>query len=258
MYHSITFGVNDKFFNTWDDWHIVPESRPVINPPSPKTNYVEVPGMDGSLDYTEALGSLKYNNREGSWTFYVMNDYTDKNYKFNSWNELYNEILEAVHGKYVMVWSEDDPKYVYHGRVTINEWNSGDPNYSKITISYNLEPYKNKASLDQNGKPKKDTDISTASADWKWDELYTNTIVYGKFDVSNRKVRTLYNKYDDDLEISITLTAPMSITYRGKEYKLSSGKNRDSGIILRPGDNQILFEGNGQVIIDYDKDGVVL
>ena len=29
FYHSVVFGEK----NTWDDWHLVPSSRPVINPP---------------------------------------------------------------------------------------------------------------------------------------------------------------------------------------------------------------------------------
>lgn len=43
MYHSINFyeNVNDILLkngnNTWGDWHLVPSSRPVFSPPSPKT-----------------------------------------------------------------------------------------------------------------------------------------------------------------------------------------------------------------------------
>lgn len=63
MYHSVFFGGK----NTWDDWHIVPSSRPVIKPPTKKTNYLDIPGADGNLDLSEALtGYPVYNNREGS------------------------------------------------------------------------------------------------------------------------------------------------------------------------------------------------
>ena len=41
--------------NTWDDWHILAESRPVFAPPEPKTNYIDVPGGNGSLDLSELL-----------------------------------------------------------------------------------------------------------------------------------------------------------------------------------------------------------
>ena len=51
MYHSITIG--DK--NTWDDWHLIPTTRPLFAPPGVKKNIVSIPGGDGSLDLTEAL-----------------------------------------------------------------------------------------------------------------------------------------------------------------------------------------------------------
>ena len=74
MYHSITFG--DK--NTWDDWHLIPSSRPLFNPPTPKTKYQDIPGANGKLDLSEALtGYPVYDNRIGSFEFYVMNGYQE-------------------------------------------------------------------------------------------------------------------------------------------------------------------------------------
>ncbi len=43
MYHSITIGNK----NTWDDWHLIPATRPLFNPPTVKTNMVNIPGGDG-------------------------------------------------------------------------------------------------------------------------------------------------------------------------------------------------------------------
>ena len=74
MYHSITFG--DK--NTWDNWHIVPTSRPVFNPPKQKTKFLEIEGGNSLIDLSEALtGYPLYDNREGSFEFVVMNDYKE-------------------------------------------------------------------------------------------------------------------------------------------------------------------------------------
>lgn len=36
MYHSITIGEK----NTWDDWHLIPTSRPLVNPPSVNTHLI--------------------------------------------------------------------------------------------------------------------------------------------------------------------------------------------------------------------------
>lgn len=58
--------------NTWSDWHLIPDGMPLVEPPPIKSNkgdYVDVPGAHGSLDYTGILSGIKYGDREGSWTF---------------------------------------------------------------------------------------------------------------------------------------------------------------------------------------------
>lgn len=146
MYHSITIG--DK--NTFDDWHLFSPTRPVVSPPSPKTSYVDVLGMNGSLDYTEALTSTpRYNDREGSWEFIVLNPGDVPQYSIEmegvhvyAWAELYSKIMKYLHGKYFdRIVLEDDPMFTYKGRLWVNEWRS-DQNWSRIVINYRLKPFK--------------------------------------------------------------------------------------------------------------------
>jgi len=153
LYHSITFG--DK--NTWDDWHIVPSSRPVFNPPSLKRKLLDIPGADGSIDLSESLtGYPVYTNREGSLEFIVMNGY-------KQWYQAYSDIMDYLHGKTMRAILEDDREYFYEGRFTINEWKSS-KDWSRIVIDYDLGPYKwlLHASLD----------------DWEWNSFnfYTGII----------------------------------------------------------------------------------
>lgn len=137
MYHSITFG--DK--NTWTDWHLVPSSRPVINPPKPKVQYVDIPGADGSIDITESLaGRPVFEDREGSLEFIVLNDFNVDNYNYN-WIDVYTSIMQYLHGRRMKMILEDDPNYYYDGRFTVNSWKS-DQNNSTITIDYRVSPYK--------------------------------------------------------------------------------------------------------------------
>ena len=65
--------------NTWDTWWLIPSSRPVINPPGFKSNYIEIPGMDGSIDISTVLtgGYPTYSNRTGSIEYYVMREYDE-------------------------------------------------------------------------------------------------------------------------------------------------------------------------------------
>lgn len=133
MYHSITFGE----MNTWDDWHLVPSTRPIFNPPTLKKKTLEISGGNGLIDVSESLtGYPLYNNREGSIEFIVMNDY-------KNWEEAYSDIMDYLHGQSMRVILEDDPEYYYEGRLTVNNWRS-DSKWSLITIDYSLAPYKTK------------------------------------------------------------------------------------------------------------------
>ena len=138
MYHSITFGE----MNTWTDWHLVPSTRPVFNPPALKKKTLEISGGSGLIDVSESLtGYPLYTNREGSVEFIVMNGY-------KSWEKTYSDIMDYLHGHYMRAILEDDPDYYYEGRFTVNNWKS-DSRWSLITIDYSLAPYKTKIDANQ-------------------------------------------------------------------------------------------------------------
>ena len=131
IYHSITFGTK----NTWDDWHLVPTSRPVVNPPAQKVKTLEIPGGDGLIDLSTSLtGYPVYQNRTGSFEFLVMNDY-------KPWQQAYTDIMDYLHGFTMQMVLEDDPDYYYTGRFAVNAWKS-EQNWSKIVIDYSVGPYK--------------------------------------------------------------------------------------------------------------------
>ncbi len=157
MYHSITFKIAESYVtdgeerNTWDDWHLVPTSRPVVNPPSVKTKYVDIPGGNGSLDLTTVLTKQPlYGQRTGSWEFLVMNDY-------EPWDVIYRKIMDYIHGMRVQVFPEDEPGYYYEGRISVNNWKS-DVHNSYITLDYTLDPYKKWA-------------LTSSDENWLWDPL---------------------------------------------------------------------------------------
>ena len=144
MYHSVTFG--DK--NTWDDWRLVPASRPVFNPPAQKVKTLEIPGGDGVIDLSQSLtGYPVYQNRTGSIEFIVMND-------FKPWHMAYSDIMDYLHGQKLRAILEDDPEYFYEGRFVVNAWKS-EKDWSRITIDYDVGPYK--------------WSVLSSTDDWLWD-----------------------------------------------------------------------------------------
>lgn len=128
-YHSII--ISGK--NTYGEWEMYPTSRPHIAPPEVKTSYVDLPGADGGIDYTDLLtGEPRYGYRKGSWEFLLIPQ--------DKWASVYRSLVSFLHGKVHTVILEDDPNYVYTGRLSVNEWQSAAHN-SLITIDYILEPF---------------------------------------------------------------------------------------------------------------------
>ena len=131
--HSIIFG--DK--HTWEDWGLVPASRPSVAPPTVNTNTIEIPGMNGILDLSDIpLGFPTYGSRTGSWKFYIAHDITGL-----TWDESYAQILAYLHGRRKTCILTDDKSYYYNGRFSVDELQS-DKMASMVTIQYTLDPFK--------------------------------------------------------------------------------------------------------------------
>lgn len=227
MYHSITFGTK----NTWDDWHLIPTSRPLFNPPSVKTNLIEIPGGDGALDLTTALaGRPLYKNRTGSLEFYVDNNFLD-------WTVLYSEIMVYLHGQKMRAVLEDDPSYYYEGRFAINAWKSNKER-SSLVIDYDVNPYKK--------------DILGTDEEWIWDTFNFETGIiryYKDLPVSGSLSVTVIV---DMMPVSPTITtsaAGMTVSFSGETYNLSKGVNHIPEIVLPQGSNVLTFTGSGTITI---------
>ena len=71
--------------------------------------------------------------------------------------------MENIHGIYFDdIEYEEEPGYFYAGRFTVNQWAS-DEKLSKITLDYDLKPYKRQWIFDYNGNDKK--------WEWFWDSF---------------------------------------------------------------------------------------
>lgn len=151
MYHSITFGDGSLYpadysviekrgqfagVNTWEDWHLIPSSRPTVAQAGVSTNFVEIPGRrKGPVDMSEYLtNDIIYTQRSGSFEFYVDNDH-------EYWETIRSKIAAFLHGKSMKMCLEDDPNYYYEGRFSLNEWRSESWN-SMIVINYVVGPFK--------------------------------------------------------------------------------------------------------------------
>lgn len=229
MYHSITFG--DK--NTWEDWHLIPSSRPLFNPPKPKTQYWDVPGRHGQVDGTESLtGYPLFENRTGSIEFIVKNGYWD-------WTVGYSTIMNYLHGRHMKAILEDDPGYYYEGRFSVNSWKS-DKNWSTIVIDYEVDPYKKS--------------VNDSMTPWYWDtfNFERDVIQDGKSIVINGETRVTIIGSPMRMSPTITATSEMTVSFNGEVYTVSANApTLMFEIELVEGDNELLFNGHGTVDIEY-------
>lgn len=156
--HSIKFGEYDS----WKDWHLIPSSRPVVSPPSERTNLVTVPGRNGTVDLSWALtGKPVYDNRTGNFEFYV-----DQN-QWNGWHTAYSKIMNALQGSRIRVVLSDDPSFYYEGICCVDEWTS-DERTSKISIKYTFGPYKKR--------------VAVTEEEWEWDPFdFENGVIGDSF-----------------------------------------------------------------------------
>lgn len=211
MYHSITIGTK----NTWDDWKLIPLSRPLVNPPQVNTKFVEVPGYNGTVDMTTVLnGKPTYSRRTGEWKFMVTHDYAGYN-----WIDVYNAILGYLHGSLLTVTLEDEPDWHYTGRLHLGSWESG-ANYSTATIGYELLPFK-----------------------------YTSTTITRSFRNSD-SISIIGGK---TLTVpTITISNGMMISYNGQDVTFEeAGTYAPAELAIVEGTKTMVFTGTGTAIVSY-------
>lgn len=185
---------------TFLDWQLVPVERYSVVCGELQESRIEIPGMNGDLDISESLtGYPVYKNIEGEMEFIILHDEygyrfnIDQNYKeekrvHQDWTQRYTDMKRFLHGQTLYMMFEDDSSFYYKGRFYLDKYDSSEQNYSKITIRYNLYPYKRVARLEG---------IASGTNLWYWDALN----VSGYPEEENKQVGVNYyeNDYSDNL-----------------------------------------------------------
>lgn len=215
------FFILDKF-NTWYNWRLVLTAKSVT-PPEPKTNYVKIDGMSGSLDLSESLtGEITYEDRTVSASFWT-NEGT-----FKERETLLQTIVAALHGKKIRIIEPDDPDHYFYGRVKVKSFKNILP-YAEFSIEATCEPWRY-ALYDAERR------IEVNS------QIVTNAII------TNNGVKTLCPV--------ITVTGSVNIIYNGAETTLTDGTYKISDVKLRQGYNIIGVSGNGSATFTYKEAGL--
>ena len=212
----------ERFFilgnkNTWYDWRLYLTAKDIPDA-EPKTNYITIDGMDGTLDLSESLtGEIKYNDRTITASFWTDNgDYKDR-------NALLRSIVSQFHGKKIKIIEPDDPDHYFYGRVKIKSQKNILP-YAEFTIEAICEPWR--YAINES--------VRRAEVE---SESVTNVVI------NNNGVKTLCP--------TITITGSVNVIYNGVKTSLTDGAYKISNIKLYQGVNIIGVSGNGSATFTY-------
>lgn len=232
-FHSLIIGKDKKWYNTWDDWCLIPSSRPLINPPAPKTKFVDIPGRDGVLDLSEIVNPYTvYGNRTGSIEFIVVNRNMDAYYNeltdnqrenfTATWYSVYSNILSFLQGKSgLQCMLVDDLNFYYEGRISVNSWKSSE-SWSTITLDYNVKPYKMR--------------MNTSLEPWLWNpfSFVDGVIRYANSEPVAKNGTKVVTIVGDAIRETpwIIATEDMTVTFKGRQYPIK--KNTSYKAIPHP------------------------
>lgn len=207
---GVTFGG----YHSYDDFNLILAEKE-IGSAEVKTNYVDVDGAHGQIDYTEYFGEPKYRSRSLSFKFNTI-------VSQSNFLELYSSILNTIHGKRMKIVLDDDPGYYYNGRIDVSSF-TNEKNIGQISINCTCDPWKYKENL---------------------------TVIMQ--DVSGSSRITLVNLRRRVVPV-ITTTASMAIVFNGITTNVQAGTFTIPTIELVEGNNAVTVIGTGRVTFAYQE-----
>lgn len=212
--------MNSVKFNdidTYEDWGLLLKPRSIPKP-VPKTNYVNIPGADGTLDLSEVVaGEIKYNDLTLTFEFHVVDEICE-------WDRKVSKITNYLHGRDMKIVQSSDPDYYYFGRCSVDKFSSSKA-LGLIVIKSTVGPYKLKHNK----------------------TVITATLEKGKS-------KTLYIKNDRmTVAPKITCTAETKMTFNGNTYSLGAGTYTVLDIQFKEGINTVKLNGTGTITFEFQE-----
>lgn len=199
--------------HSFRDLHLV-QAKVDIEPAKPKTNFIDIPGADGSKDFSESpAGRVVFKTRKITWTF--------KLYPGDDWATKRTQVSNAINGRSCKITLDDDPEHYYQGRVTVDK-HASDSILHTITVVATCQPYK----LAQLVTNSVDIDLTTTDR--------AMTIRCGRMPTVP----------------TFTVTAPTVLTWKGNTYTVQAGTHKILDITLTEGLNGIsarTVSGTGKI-----------
>lgn len=213
--YGVTFESGNVKAHTFKDWGLFLSSFD-IGEATPKTEYVDIVGGDGSIDLTEAYGRVFFKDRTHTIKLQNLDDDL-------RWSEKLDEITSFLHGRLFKITADYNPLWYYYGRVEVNKYATS-KRLATITLKAVCEPYKYKQY-----KTIIDEDINGIT---EINCLNSRMVITPTFKVSNA----------------------MNFSFNNKQYSLQADTETIyPDVLLNEGSNIFVFEGEGNVNISYQE-----
>lgn len=240
--HGLTFISDDGTQkHSFKDFGIYPKTKGMPDPPKVQTEFIDIPGMDGRLDASQALdGLVHYENRDYEQDFLIVNKEID-------WHTIFSALLNFLHGRHMLIIFDDDPLWYYEGRFEVGEPKPDDAGYITIPVKGTLKPYKYNI-------------VSSTDDDWLWDPFDFETGVIREYKDMQIDAQTVITIIGSAMPVVPTITVNsengdgMTVTYMGQTYQLVDGDNRIPAMTIQADDYDMTFTGYGFVSI-YFREG---
>lgn len=221
--------IGDKHTNR--DWGLKWHSC-AVSMPEAQSIEIQVPGRDGVIDLTETLtGEVRYKMRTITLSFVKFCGIAE-------WQTAYSAIAAYCHGKRMKVVLDTDAMYYYFGRVLVSA-ETKDNRSNNITLTIESDPYK--------------YDVMDSCDEWEWDAFnFESGIIrsYNGIKIAGERQLTVVGTNKKTVP-TITCSQPMTLMINNDVFELKKGDNRDSGIVINPGENKMIFQGEGTITIEF-------
>jgi hypothetical protein len=202
--------------HSYRDLHLL-QVLVAVEPAKPKTNFINIPGANGSKDFTDLpAGVTTYNTRKITWTF--------KLYPGDNWAAKYTQVSNALNGRACQITLDADPDHYYVGRVVVAK-HAVDGILHTITVEATCQPYKL----------------------WKYETTITA-------DLTTSYHMLILDSGRMPVFPEVTVTAGTTLLWQGNTFNLSKGTHRLLDIRLSEGVNLLQAKttsGTGKITVVY-------
>ena len=212
---GVTFKIGNNSKHSFKDWNLI-LTHIKISEPEPQLYTIDIPGMDGVLDLSEALaGEITYNTRKITLEFYSRN-------KLSSWLNLQSDIWNFMQGKTVQIILDSDKGFYYEGRASIDSTKNGFSG-ADFVINATVNPYK--------------YEIESGLVPWVWDTFNFETGIIREYNglVVNNELKLIVPGRRKTNYLTINSSEDMILTFNDRNFNIRKGSFKYLNIELKEG-----------------------